>query len=326
MAIDVHAHYVSPGLLDQAASSASPVAVDEAEHRLIFPSGPSRPIPNSLLELTERSAWMDRRFIRIQIVSPWMDILGVDLSGPDQALWCRMYNDTVADDLEGAPRFRAMAALPVSSGEWAAEELERAVSELGFAGGAIPTQVGDGLDLDAAGLDALFQAAEALDVPLFIHPYRVMARSRMTSHFLFNVCGNPFETTLAALRLFFSGVFETLPKLRILLAHAGGTLPMLAGRAVHASRHAQGFDRELESSSEILDRFYYDTILHDERALAFALTAIGPERFALGSDYPFPMLVDDPHRHIHSAAQEMGASTDLIKQVAEVTPAQLFRL
>lgn len=130
----------------------------------------------------------------------------------------------------------------------------------------------------------------------------------MNNQFLFNICGNPFETTLAALRLFFSGTFETWPGLTLLLAHAGGTVPLVAGRAVHASRHAAGFDEALGDSSEILGRFYYDTILHDPKALRLALDVAGPDRFALGSDYPFPMWLDDPLSHLDSASDQTESS------------------
>lgn len=324
MIIDVHAHYVSPRLLERATGPASPVRLDITSRRLAFPTGLSRPIPESLIDTENRTDWMDSNTIDVQVLSPWMDIVGVDLAADEQSIWCRWYNDSVAADLEYAPRFRALAALPLSSAKSSAAELRRAVGEFGFVGGAIPTQLGDGIDLDAAGLDALFEAAESLEVPLFVHPFKVMARQRMDHHFLFNVCGNPFETTLAALRLFFSGVFEDWPDLKLLLAHVGGTLPLVAGRAVHASRHAAGFETPIAASSEILDHFYYDTILHDPHALAFALKVIGPQRLALGSDFPFPMWLDDPLQHLQQASQEAGLGDQVMKQVAELTPRELL--
>lgn len=324
MIIDSHAHYVSPKLLEEASESASPVAFDETTRRLTFPSGSSRPIPDALLDVAERIEWMQANTIDLQVVAPWMDIVGVDLPSVRQAEWCRVYNDTVAADLEDTPQLRALAALPASDGETAVKELKRAIDDLGFVGGAIPSQVGDGVDLDRAGLDPLFEAAESMDVPLFVHPFKVMAKERMDQHFLFNVCGNPFETTLAAMRLFFSGVFESWPQLKILLAHTGGALPLLAGRAAHASSHTAMFDTTLASGSEILQRFYYDTILHDPKALAFALDVIGPHRLTLGSDYPFPMWLEEPLQHLNSASEHAGLGTGAAKQVMDLTPRELF--
>jgi len=205
-----------------AARGRLPVDFEPGRRILDFPSGPSRPVPAPLTDLAGRLRWIDDRDIDVQVLSPWLDAAGDDLAAGDAATWCRALNDGCAQDIEANPRFRALAALPVVDGELAARELARSVQQLGFSGGAIPTQVG-GRDLDAAGLEPLWEVAESLDVLLFIHPYRVMGGERMKAHFLGNVCGNPFETTLAAMRLDFGGVFVRWPGLRVLLAHGGGT-------------------------------------------------------------------------------------------------------
>ena len=214
----------------------------------------------------------------------------------------------------------------MSSGQSAAEELERVVREHGFLGGSIPTQVRGGLDLDAAGLDSLFATAQELGVPLLVHPYRVMARSRMDRHFLFNICGNPFETTLAAMRLFFWGVFDKWPELKLVLAHTGGALSLLAGRAWHASSHAAGFEHPLKSPSEMLDSFYYDTVLHDPLSLGHAMRVIGPSRIMAGTDSPFPMLLDDPVGQVRRACEVAGIDSEgTIDAILTSTAKLVFR-
>jgi len=233
--IDIHAHYVSPSLLKAAEREESLVVYDPGKGVFSFPSGATRPIPPALLDLDARAKWIRERSIDIQVVSPWMDIAGDDLPDPEATAWCRLYNDTMAQDVSGSPMFEALGALPMSSGEAAAEELRRVVLQHRFLGGAIPTQIRGGVDLDTADLDPLFSTAQELGVPLLIHPYRVMARNRMDRDFLFNICGNPFETTLAAMRLFFWGVFDKWPSLKLVLAHTGGALSLLAGRAWHAT-------------------------------------------------------------------------------------------
>lgn len=321
--IDIHAHYMSPSALAVAAHGGLPVPFDPDSRVLDFPSGPSRPVPPSLTDLAARLRWIDERDIDLQVVSPWMDVAGDDLDPAAAETWCQVLNDGCAADLEGDPRFRALAALPVADGEAAARELARAVGEFGFCGGAIPTQVG-GRDLDAAGLEPLWEAAESLGVLLFIHPYRVMGGDRMRPHFLNNVCGNPFETTLAALRLYFAGTFTRWPDLRILLAHGGGVLPTLAGRAVHASRHAPGFDRAVDHPDSILECFYYDTILHDPRALASLMNAVDPARIAAGTDYPFPMILDRPIDHAREAANQAGLTEDELRRVLSGTAHEML--
>lgn len=321
--IDIHAHYVSPSLLSAARSNRLPVSYHSESNIFVFPSGPSRPISPSLTDLDRRQEWNRERSIEIQVLSPWMDIAGEDLDETDSDQWCRVSNDLVAEDLADLGSFRAFASLPVSSGRLAATELERSVAELGFVGGAVPTQV-NGIDLDVAGLEPLFEAAEALDVPLFVHPFRVMARSRMDVHFLANVCGNPFETTIAALRLFLAGIFDDWPALKLVLAHTGGALPTLAGRASHASRNVPGMDRPVVDSAEILGCFYYDTILHDPLALAFAIRAIGPSQVAAGTDFPFPMKLDDPVSHVRQACSIAGLDEEAGEQILAATGRDLL--
>ena len=321
--IDMHAHYLSPSALAVAARGRLPVPFDPDSRVLDFPSGPSRPVPPPLTDLAARSLWMEDRDVDLQVFSPWMDVAGDDLDPTAAEAWCRVLNDGCAADLVGDSRFRALAALPVADGEAAARELARAVGELGFCGGAIPTQVG-ARDLDTAGLEPLWEVAESLDVLLFIHPYRVMGGDRMRPHFLGNVCGNPFETTLAALRLFFAGTFTRWPDLRVLLAHGGGALPMLAGRAVHASRHAPGFDRAVDHPDSILGCFYYDTILHDPRALALLMNAVEPARIVAGTDYPFPMSLDRPADHVRQAADQAGLTGDQLRSILSGTAREML--
>lgn len=296
---------------------------DPGARILDFPCGPSRPVPPPLTDLAGRLRWIDDRDIELQIVSPWMDVAGDDLKTAEAETWCRALNDGCAEDIDGNPRFGALAALPVVDGYAAARELVRCVKRLGFSGGAIPTQIG-GKDLDAAGLDPLWEAAESLRVMLFVHPYRVMGGDRMGVHFLGNVCGNPFETTLAALRLYFAGVFTRWPGLKILLAHGGGTLPYLAGRAVHASHHAPGFDRGVDHPDSILQRFYYDTLLHDPRSLAFMMDSVGPARIAAGTDAPFPMSLDNPVGYIGRACLSAGLDRDARRRILSGTAQELL--
>ena len=322
--IDLHAHYLPPSVLVEAARGRLPVAYDPGSRVLDFPSGPSRPVPSRLTDLSARTRWMAERGIEMQVLSPWLDVSGDDLDVTDAGTWSRALNDGCAEDIRADTRFSALATLPMADGELSARELVRSVEQLGFSGAAISTQVG-GRDLDLAGLEPLWEAAESLGVLLFIHPYRVMGGDRMKAHFLGNVCGNPFETTLAALRLFFDGVFTRWPRLRILLAHGGGALPYLAGRAVHASHHAPGFRQAVDHPDSILQRFFYDTLLHDPRSLRFMIESIGPNRIAAGTDAPFPMSLDTPAPYIEHACRQAGFGPDGTRRILRGTAEELLR-
>lgn len=321
--IDVHSHLFPASILEQVQDQEPLLGVSyDSESRVLgFPSGPARPVFEALTNVDGREAWNLERGITHQVLSPWMDVAGDDLKGDQATAWASLLNDGVASDIAGRPMFLAFATLPVSDGEAAARELRRCADELGFVGGALPTQVG-GLNLSEAGLEPLFEAAEAMELPLFLHPFRVLGAPRLQKDFMTNICGNPFETTVASLDLFFSGVFDRYPRLKILLSHCGGTLPMVAGRASHGSRNNPTVRKKAESADEILQSFYYDTLLHDAKALAFGISRVGPSRVALGTDVPFPMSVEDPAGHLRAALQPGDEIS--FKRITEGTARELL--
>ena len=299
MAVDMHAHYVSPGALDAASRRGLAIRYIPSARVIEFPSGPSRPISPELTDLAARETWVNSRQLTTQVLSPWMDVIGDELPPEDERDWCRLLNDGMAADIYNNPLFRGFAALPTSNGDMAATELQRCVDDLGFVGGVMPTQV-RGCDIVDAGLDPLLEAAESLNATLFVHPLRVLASDRLARDFLHNICGNPFETTIAAMKLAFSSTFDQWPRLRMLLSHCGGTLPFLAGRAKQASHSVPSVSWSITSTEEILSLFFYDSVLHDLQALSFAISRLGP-RIALGTDAPFGMGIDDPLGHIRAA-------------------------
>jgi aminocarboxymuconate-semialdehyde decarboxylase len=265
---------------------------------------------------------MAARSIEIQVLSPWMDLDGDDLASSDATRWSMLLNDTTAVAIEGRVEFRAFAALPMVDGAAAAEELRRTVEEYGFVGGAIPAQVG-GEDLDVVGLDALFEAAASLGVPLFIHPFRVMAPERMGRMFFNNICGIPFETTLAAVSLFFGGIMDRWPALDVLLAHCGGTLPFLSARAARAAEQSRLIERKLREPGELVRRFFYDTVVHDPRMLGCAFDIIGEDRFVLGTDASFPMLIETPEHHVREAVEHAHLSGGAFETIVRKNAARL---
>ena len=298
--IDFHAHFVPESALVSRSHAGRAPSYDPATRIVSFPSGPSRPVAAGLMDLDGRIRSLGENAIGIQVLSPWTELIGDDLDAANGLEWARHLNDRAAEAVGQHPMFRLMAALP-ARGEDAAVELARCVGDLGFVGGTLPTQLA-GIDLDDCHLDDLFSVAERLTVPLFIHPGRVLEPDRMSQFFLSNICGYPFETTLAALRLFFSGTLDRHPGLNLVLAHGGGTLPMLAGRAAHTIGRVPGVPGSPCAPAEILSRFFYDTVIHDPAALAFAMRQVGFDRMVLGTDMPFPMAIEKPATFVQEAA------------------------
>jgi aminocarboxymuconate-semialdehyde decarboxylase len=101
----------------------------------------------------------------------------------------------------------------------------------------------------------------------------------------------PAESALAICSLLFGGVLERLPSLRVAFAHGGGSFPGTFGRIQH------GFEARPDLCAtdnphppgDYLKRFYVDALVHEPHALRLLLSLFGPERIAMGTDYPFPL-------------------------------------
>ena len=126
---------------------------------------------------------------------------------------------------------------------------------------------------------------------MLVHPWDMMAAERMPKHMMAWTVGMPAETQLAMVSLILGGGFDRLPEsLRICFAHGGGSFAFLLGRldnAWHRRDIARGVIERPPSA--YLGRFYVDSAVFDERALALLVEVVGGDRVVLGSDYPFPL-------------------------------------
>jgi hypothetical protein len=111
-----------------------------------------------------------------------------------------------------------------------------------------------------------------------------------------------FDTTRAAINLIWSGTLERRPNLRIILSHAGGTTPYLAGRIGLLGGLPQMRERAPKGAAHYLARFYYDTALSAvPNALRSLQELVGPEKILFGSDFPFapePIAGHDRDRQV----------------------------
>jgi aminocarboxymuconate-semialdehyde decarboxylase len=115
----------------------------------------------------------------------------------------------------------------------AVQELTRCKEELGFKGIQIGSHIND-WNLDARELDPVWKACEDLDMAVFIHPWDMDQTSKRVQKYWFPwLIGMPCETTMAVCSLMFGGVLQRHPKLKICLAHAGGSFPYTMGRIEH---------------------------------------------------------------------------------------------
>jgi aminocarboxymuconate-semialdehyde decarboxylase len=214
----------------------------------------------------------------------------------------RLLNDHIAGVVRDHPRrFVGLGTLPMQSPELAIRELERCVGELGLAGVEIGSHV-NGVNLDDPSLFPVFETAERLNAAVFVHPWDMMAKERMGKYWLGWLVGMPAETAVAICSVIFGGVLERLPRLRIAFAHGGGAFPGTIGRIEAGFRcrpDLVAVDNP-RNPRDYLGRFYLDSLVHDADALRHLIRLIGPERIALGSDYPFPLGESEPGHLIQS--------------------------
>jgi 2,3-dihydroxybenzoate decarboxylase len=208
----------------------------------------------------------------------------------------RRVNDRLNAAVAAHPkRFAAFAALPTSDPKAAADELERTV-KLGFKG-AMLHGLADGVFLDDRRFWPIFERAERLDVPLYLHPslphpgvmdiyYKDYAKD--FPMVVRAAWGYTVETATLALRMVLSGVFDAHPRLKIILGHLGETLPFLVWRvdqALSRPGHKQMSFREI-----FCGNFYVTTSgFFSNPALLCCVMEMGIDRILFAVDWPFVM-------------------------------------
>jgi len=199
-------------------------------------------------------------------------------------------NDKLAEMVKKFPdRFAAMATLPLQVPEEALRELNRAAKELGLRGVEIGSHIAK-RELDDEAFFPVYEALQGLDMPIFIHPHHVAGLDRLLEYYLNNLIGNPLDTTIAAANLIFGGVLEKYPRLKIILAHAGGQFPYIIGRWEHGYKvRPECKDKVHQSPMAFFKNFYYDIITHNPDALRYLISLAGSDHVLLGTDYPYDM-------------------------------------
>jgi aminocarboxymuconate-semialdehyde decarboxylase len=323
--IDVHGHYVSSRALAEATKHGQQlgVAYDPSSRVLTLPTGAVRPFSTELTDLNMRRLVNQERGIRTQVLSPGFNTTGEGSVTEKAVSLCVVLNNHLAEDIANDDRFVGYAAVPLLDGAAAARELRRSIEELGMKGCMIGTQV-SGSDLDEAGLEPLFEAAASLHATVFIHPLSTIESPRFQRRHLFNVCGYPVETCLAALALYVSGLFDRWPTVRVLLAHGGGVLPIVAGRAAYAASMGLIESKNAPLFDQLLDNFNFDSVVHDAGDLGRLISKVGPERVALGTDAPFAMAVLNPGDLLRAAVNAAQLDAAAYDQVSVRSGARLI--
>ena len=207
----------------------------------------------------------------------------------------RRVNDRLAEVVRAHPdRFAGFAALPTADPHAAADELERTVRELGFKGAMINGLTGGTLFHDDERFWPIYERAQALDVPIYIHPtlphpavieayYKDYAEKHpglLRAGWGFNV-----ETATQGVRFVLSGVFDAYPGLKIILGHLGEGLPFYLWRISYGLRQSMS---EKSFREVFCEHFWITTSgFFSDPALLCCTMEMGIDRILFSVDYPY---------------------------------------
>jgi aminocarboxymuconate-semialdehyde decarboxylase len=253
---------------------------------------------------------VDRPDLKMEDVSDRlgaMDAQGLDIAalsinpfwygaGRDEAAEViRLQNEGLAEICAANPdRFVAFATVALQHPDLAVEQLKHAVKNLGLRGMSMGCSV-DGVELSDEKFHPVWQACEALDLLVFMHPQGTApleASGRLDGvGVLGNTIGNPLDTTIALSHLIFEGTLDRYPGLKICAAHGGGYFGSYANRsdAVCTTFPKRAGKLPKKKPSQYLrdGQLYFDSIVFTPEALRHLAAETGPDKIMIGTDYPF---------------------------------------
>ncbi|HLH44403.1 MAG TPA: amidohydrolase family protein [Bryobacteraceae bacterium] len=246
---------------------------------------------------------MDDTGIAVQILS--LTAPGVQVfNAPEAVALARSANDHLADAIRKHPdRFAGLAAIAPQDPAAAARELDRGVRKLGLKGAIVNSHT-RGEYLDDAKFWEIFEAAESLKVPIYLHP--TSPSPAMIAPFLDRgldgaIFGFAVETGLHMLRIIVSGVLDRFPNLRIVTGHLGEGLPywlfridFMHARMVAANRYAGVKKLAKKPSDYLRENFYFTTSgMAWTPPILYALSVLGVDRVMYAMDYPYQFVPEE---------------------------------
>lgn len=313
--IDTHAHIIVPEILREA------VPHEEWRPRVIWENGKqfveynSKRIGSATREFVQVEkilSEMDRSGVDAVLLCPWVSLVRYDASPAESLTACQVQNDALSWLVKKYPqKIAALGLVPLQDVPLAVKELER-LMKAGLKGVEIGTHV-NGIYPGDARFRPFWEACESLGAFVFIHPVEGGGRAELRDYYMWNVIGNPLETTVAAGHLILSGVMDAYPRLKIMLAHGGGALPYLHGRLDRGFKQRPEINKVISRPpTEYLKQFYFDTITHDPLVLKSLVDFAGADHILLGSDYPFDMGNENPVDLVRSANLGVEAETMIL--------------
>jgi predicted TIM-barrel fold metal-dependent hydrolase len=260
--------------------------------------------------------------------------------GPEKTVeFSIMANDGMAELIAKYPdRFVAGAAcLPMNDMDAALQETDRAIQTLGFKGIQLYSSIND-KPLDSPEFLPLYEKMSRYDLPIWIHPHRPETRAdyknedraRYRAHIMF---GWPYETTIAMLRLVYSGILERCPNLKFITHHCGAMIPFFESRigpvipGEEDMANEKTYEKLTKHPLEYFKMFYADTANIGLPALTCGVQFFGADHVLFGTDMPFgPELGEAYIRQGIDALEKMSIPAGEKTKLFEANARRLLHL
>ena len=296
------------------------------------PSDRARAIIEKLQFLDQRRVQdMDATGIDMQVLSltgPGVQIF----DSPTAVAVARSSNDQLAAAVAKYPtRFAGIAAIAPQNPQEAAKELERAVTKLGLKGAVINSHTHDEY-LDDKKFWDIFAAAEALDVPIYLHPQGpsrgligpLLARGLDGAIFGFGV-----DTGMHMLAIITSGVFDRFPKLQMMIGHMGEALPFWMFRldymhraTVNSKRYPVLQPLQKKVSDYLKENVYVtNSGVAWAPAIQFSQQVLGVDRVLYAMDYPYQFVAEEV-----GALERENVAVDVLRKFYQTNAERAFKL
>ena len=241
-------------------------------------------------------------------------------------------NDRLSQEIEKHPdRYAALAAIAPQDPKSAAAELERSIKQIGFKGAVVNSHT-QGEYLDDPKYWEIFEAAEALDVPLYLHPNT--PPPAMIGPFLPRgldgaIYGFAVETGLHLLRIVVAGVFDRFPKLKMVVGHLGEGLPFWLFRLdfmhramVNANRYPGVRPLKKKPSDYLKENVWVTTSgMQWAPAILFSQQVLGVDRVLYAMDYPYQFVPEEV-----KVTDELPISDENKRKLYQLNAEGVFRL
>jgi len=330
MKIDVFNHFVPPKYLDALTKKAG------KNHYLDLPLK----VTPAIHDIEERLRILERYDDYVQILSLAGPPLDAVVSPQDGIELAKLVNDEMAELMVKYPDriVGAVAALPMHNIEAGLKEIQRAIEDLGLRGVQIHSSV-KGKPLDIEELFPFYELMNQYHLPILIHPIRERNRpdyiNEEHSHYwIWQILGWPYETSVAIIRLVFSGLFDRYPDLKFIIHHCGAMIPFFSERIVGCYDYAEVFfktkyTRQLRKPlKDYLRMFYGDTAIYGHTpGLMCGYAIFGAEHILFSTDMPHDSQGGSRYiRETITAIEQMDIPRNEKEKIFECNAKTLFRL